>query len=72
MRLRRKKHLEERLQSCSDLIVYDITEYDGDIKAMFQSSKPLRMEIGCGKRAFILETAAGMPDTNFIHVELNL
>lgn len=72
MRIRRKKHLEERLESCSDLIVYDISPYGGDIKAIFQSTKPMRMEVGCGKGDFILETARAMPDTNFIAVEKNL
>lgn len=71
MRMRRKKHLDERLDICSDLIITDIAEYEGDIKAIFGDNKPLRMEIGCGKGGFILETAKRNKDVNFIAVEKN-
>lgn len=72
MRMRKKKHLDERLAACSDLILYDIAEYQNDIKAIFNNSNPLRMEVGCGKGRFILETAKQNPDTNFIAIEKNL
>lgn len=72
MRMRKKKHLGERLENCSDLIIYDITEYNGDIKTVFGNNKPLRMEIGCGKGGFILETAKRNKDINFIAIEKNL
>ncbi len=72
MRMRKKKHLDERLQACSDLIIYDIVKYRGDIKSVFDSPAPLHMEIGCGKGRFILETAKANPDINFIAVEKNL
>ncbi len=72
MRLRRKKHLDERLALCSDLIIYDMEKYNGDIKSVFDNSKPLCMEIGCGKGKFILESAKRNKDTNFIAVEKNL
>jgi len=72
MRMRKKKHLDERLDSCSDLIIEDIAEYEGDIKAVFDDDKPLRMDIGCGKGGFILEMAKRNPDINFIAVEKNL
>ena len=72
MRMRKKKHLDERLENCSDLIIEDIAEYEGDIKAVFDDDKPLHMEIGCGKGGFILEMAKRNPDINFIAVEKNL
>ena len=71
MRMRKKKHLKERLDDCSGLIIYNILEYDGDIKSVFNDDKPLHMEIGCGKGGFILETAKRNPDINFIAVEKN-
>lgn len=71
MRMRRKKHLVERLDSCDNIIIYDIEPYQGDIKSVFDDDKPLRMEIGCGKGGFILETAKANPDTNFIAIEKN-
>ena len=72
MRMRKKKHLYERLDICSDLIIYDISAYDGDIKSIFDNNMPLRMEIGCGKGGFILETAKRNKDINFLAVEKNL
>ena len=70
--MRKKKHLYERLDICSDLIIYDISAYDGDIKSIFDNNMPLRMEIGCGKGGFILETAKRNKDINFLAVEKNL
>lgn len=72
MRMRKKKHQAERLENCSDIIIEDITLYSRDIKSVFPDDKELRMEIGCGKGAFILETAKRNPDINFIAVEKNL
>ncbi len=69
MRMRRKKHREERLSNCSELIIEDITQYRSDLKAVFGNDKPVRIEIGCGKGKFITETAAANPDINFIAVE---
>lgn len=72
MRMRKKKHQAERLENCSDIIIEDITLYSRDIKSVFPDDRELRMEIGCGKGAFILETAKRNPDINFIAVEKNL
>lgn len=69
MRMRRKKHREDRMENCSNLIVNNIDDYKGDIKSIFKDDKPLHMEIGCGKGKFILETAKNNPDINFIAVE---
>lgn len=71
--MRRKKHLDERLEACSDLIIYDIEKYNGDIRSIFNNyEKPLCMEIGCGKGKFITELANRDNDTNFIAVEKNM
>lgn len=72
MRMRKKKHLKERLDACSDIIIYDMDKYAGDIMGVFGDHKPLRMEIGCGKGRFITETAKLNPDVNFLAVEKNL
>lgn len=69
MRMRRKKHREDRMASCSELIIQDISKYSGDIKSIFWGDAPLHMEIGCGKGKFIAETAALHPEINFIAVE---
>lgn len=72
MRMRKKKHLHERLSHCSDLIIDDIFKYAGDIKSIFPDDLPLHLEIGCGKGKFICETAKKNKDINFIAVEKNL
>lgn len=72
MRMRRKKHREERMESCSKLMIKDILGYKHDIKAVFDEDKPLHIEIGCGKGGFISETARRNPDVNFIAFEKNL
>lgn len=72
MRMRKKKHLSERLEACSDLIIYDASPYFGNIKSIFPDFAPLHIEIGCGKGAFILETAKRNPNTNFLAIEKNL
>jgi len=72
MRMRKKKHQTQRLENCSDIIIDDVTKYQNDIKAVFDDDKPLHMEIGCGKGAFILETAKRNPNINFIAIEKNL
>ncbi len=72
MRMRRKKHREERLLACADIIIKDILFHKEDIKANFEKDAPLRLEIGCGKGKFITETAAKHPDINFIAFEKNL
>ncbi len=69
MRMRRKKHREERMEACSHLIIDDISVYKNDIGKVFGDGKPLHMEIGCGKGKFITETAALNPDINYIAVE---
>ncbi|MBQ7096577.1 MAG: tRNA (guanosine(46)-N7)-methyltransferase TrmB [Clostridia bacterium] len=72
MRMRRKKHREERMENCGELMIKDILAYKEDIKAVFEEDKPLHIEIGCGKGGFISETARRNPDVNFIAFEKNL
>ena len=69
MRMRRKKHREERMEACSELLIEDITVFKNDIGKIFDNDKPIHMEIGCGKGKFITETAALNPDINYIAVE---
>jgi len=72
MRMRRKKHREERIENCSAIMIKDILEYKDDIKAVFSEDKPLHIEIGCGKGGFICGMAEKNPDINYIAFEKNL
>ncbi|MBR6872169.1 MAG: tRNA (guanosine(46)-N7)-methyltransferase TrmB [Ruminococcus sp.] len=79
MRMRRKKHLEERLADCGDMIIYmDRADRNYQVKdnkelidceALFGNSNPVEMEIGCGKGQFICELAQRRPDVNYLAVE---
>lgn len=81
MRMRRKKHLEEKLALCDNLICFPHVESDVreavrqkeyiDFRSCFGNDNPVHMEIGCGKGQFVTELAARFPDVNFIAVEVN-
>ena len=81
MRMRRKKHLNEKLSLCDNLICFPHVESDIretiaekeyiDYRAYFGNDNPVQMEIGCGKGQFITELAARCPEVNFIAVEVN-
>ena len=80
MRMRRKKHLEERLDHVAAQIIplrVDTIRFDADetpkyldFQTLFGNDHPVEMEIGCGKGGFICELAARHPDVNFLAVEL--
>ena len=81
MRIRRKKHIDERLKSVSDIVLFsdfDIMNVNLAVKdkkyldfnKIFGNDNPVELEIGCGKGGFIIEKAKLHPDTNFIAVEL--
>lgn len=72
MRMRRKKHREERLESCSEYIIGDIGAYLTDIKSVFDTDKPLHIEIGCGKGNFVCGMAGKNPGINYLAFEKNL
>ncbi len=60
MRMRKKKHGEERISACGDFFIEngnEITEF------------PIELEIGCGKGSFILGMAKRNPDTNYVAME---
>lgn len=81
MRIRRKKHLEQRLDEVSDLLLVpnrDIVNVKEaikdkkyyDFKSMFSNDNNVEMEIGCGKGGFITQKALINPNVNYIAVEL--
>lgn len=81
MRMRRKKHLSEKLAKCTNLITTPsvTSDYREEVKIkeyfdfykIFGNSNPLVMEIGCGKGKFICELAKREPGKNYIAVEVN-
>ncbi len=79
MRMRKKKHLEERLAKCDNVITLfsedcnvltaiEKKEYI-DFKALFGNDNPVVLEIGCGKGKFSCELAKREPDVNVLALE---
>lgn len=81
MRMRRKKHLDDRLAEFRNLIDtpqvrqdyrLELLERDElDLPALFGNKNPLHLEIGCGKGQFACRMAALHPELNFLAVEVN-
>ena len=80
MRMRHKKHLEERIKKCEDLLIK--INYNNmnvniainetqifDSKAVFGNDNPVELEIGCGKGQFIVQSAKLHPEINYIAIE---
>ncbi len=81
MRMRRKKHLIDRLSEVKDCLIQverDILDVQKavqdkkyfDYQELFGNQNSLEVEIGCGKGGFILETAKKNPNVNYIAVEM--
>ena len=62
-----KKHLNERLEKCGALLVWEPETLRGCWK---NTGRPLYLEIGCGKGAFICGMAAMHPEIDFVAVEI--
>lgn len=71
MRMRRKKHRDERFENCIDLAVTDLGSIK-HLKDIFGNDNPIHMEIGCGKGKFIKELSALNPGINYIAVEKSM
>jgi tRNA (guanine-N7-)-methyltransferase len=75
--MRKKKHLGERLEACSDVCLGWLpdgvhSENNAETASpaeIFGNDRPLRLEIGCGKGKFANTIAGREPDVNFIAVE---
>lgn len=73
MRMRKKKHREERIARCCEYLAGDAEELCKDLgKAFGESRNEIHIEIGCGKGKFISELAERNPDVNYIAIEKNL
>ena len=79
--MRRKKHLYEKLLTCTNLIDTPPVQTDYrqevlkkeylDLTSIFGNDHPLHLEIGCGKGQFICTLALNNPETNYLAVEVN-
>jgi len=71
MRVRKRKNGETRRAACGDLLLpFDKNEpAELDPAALFPEKTRFRLEIGCGKGAFITALAAQNPEVGFLAVE---
>ena len=70
MRMRKKKHGEERILACAELLIQDPTVLkDEPQAACADKSRKLCLEIGCGKGNFAVGMAAKNQDCSFIAME---
>ncbi len=80
MRMRKKRHLGERLEAVSDYLYISNSDDRNfntainnkdyiDFADWFGKEQPLYLEIGCGKGKFAAEFAKENPDVNLIAVE---
>ena len=70
MRQRKIKHLEEKYNNYSDIVIYEPSELRGHWSER-AGGRPIYIEIGCGKGKFISEIAARQPDNFFVAIEGN-
>lgn len=81
MRIRKKKHLAERLEKVKEILLVakrdipniklaNLDKCYFDYRSIFGNENPVNLEIGCGKAGFIMECAKRNPNENFLAVEL--
>lgn len=80
MRMRKKKYLADRLQSCAEVLIdveYAQLHFDTPVekdlsinfRELFGNDNPVYLEIGCGKGGFVTQMAQLHPEINFLAVE---
>lgn len=69
MRMRKKKNLIPRMERCEQILVRDPFGMKGHWRERFPNVREVRLELGCGKGRFTVETAAAEPDVALIAVE---
>lgn len=69
MRMRKKVNLDQRWQRQESRIIADPAAYRGRWLELLPGAKELRLELGCGKGKFTVQTAAKEPEVLFVAVE---
>ena len=70
MRMRKKKHGEERLEACSEFITSTpVSPYSDPATAFGKPGAPVFLEIGAGKGGFACEMARRNPDACYFAME---
>ena len=70
MRMRKKKNLIPRMERCASVHVQDGFALRGKwLTTLMPQAKELRVELGCGKGRFTVETARKNPEILFVAIE---
>ena len=69
MRVRKKKNGQQRIDACSELLIGNVEDLREGFAKMFDASRPVHLEIGCGKGNFAIGMSRKYPDVNFIAME---
>ena len=69
MRMRKMRNLEPRMEKCAAYRIDRPETLRGNWRSLMPGCRELRVEVGCGKGKFTVETAAAEPDVLLIAIE---
>ena len=69
MRMRKKPNVGPRMEACQEVWIQSPEALQGNWRSLMPEAKELRVEVGCGKGKFTVETAAAEPDVLIIAIE---
>ena len=69
MRMRRRNNLEPRMNACESVWIHEPEALRGSWRSLMPGCRELRVEVGCGKGKFTVETAEAEPDVLLIAIE---
>ena len=69
MRMRRRNNLAPRMEACESVWIHDPEALRGNWRSLMPDCRELRVEVGCGKGKFTVETAEAEPDVLVIAIE---
>ena len=69
MRMRKRPNLEPRMEACTAVWIQNPADHRGHWRELMPGAAELRLEIGCGKGKFTVESAALEPGVLFVAVE---
>lgn len=69
MRMRKKPNLEPRMARCAPVWIQTPEALRGNWRSLMPQARQIRIEVGCGKGKFTVETAQAEPDVLLIAME---
>ena len=69
MRMRRRNNLTPRMAACEPVWIHEPEALRGNWRSLMPGCRELRVEVGCGKGKFTVETATAEPDVLLIAIE---